>query len=88
MIAGAGGFVSLFHLRQDLSFADHHAVQAGGDHEQMAHGFLAAEVKQVVPQALRVQAVELGHESRDIAVARLLAFFLGRHIHFDAIAGR
>ena len=31
-------FHSLFHLTDDLSFAEHHRIQAGGDSEGVASG--------------------------------------------------
>ena len=40
----------LFHLRQDLCFAHHHAVEAGGDREQMPRRFHVGVLEHVAGQ--------------------------------------
>src|SRR5882724_10999960 len=40
---GLGDAGRLLHLAQDLRFADHHGVEAGGDAERVPHGFAMRE---------------------------------------------
>ncbi len=68
-VAALGHFVGLFDLGEDLRLAHDHAVEAGGDHEQVPHGILAGALEQVVEDLVDRQAVKVGHELRDLFVA-------------------
>ena len=51
----SGGSVSFFHLSEDLSFPDHHRIQAGGDTEEMAHRIFVAKLVEVRIEILSLQ---------------------------------
>ena len=40
-----GQFIRLLHLPENLGFANHHAIEAGGHGEQMPHEILAGVFK-------------------------------------------
>ena len=55
-----GHFVGLFHLRKNLRFADDHAVEAGGDAEQMANDVFALERHQLAADFFDRHVVKIG----------------------------
>ena len=55
-----GQLVGLFHLRKDLRFAEDHAVEAGGDAEQVADDLLAFERHEFAADFLDRHVVEVG----------------------------
>ena len=87
-LAVLGQLVGGFDLRQDLRLADHHAVETGGDGEQMPHGVVAGPREQLVEDFVDRQLVEIGHELGHGFMRRApLGIFAGR-VDFHAIAGR
>src|SRR6267154_1112255 len=57
---GLGDADRLLHLAQDLRFADHHGVEAGGDAERVPHRFAVREGVEIRLQLLRLDAVIAG----------------------------
>src|SRR5882672_4827777 len=72
----------LLHLAQDLRFADHHGVEAGGDAERVAYGFAVGEGVEIGLQLLWLDAVVAGEPlERGLRFAQ-------RAVELGAIAGR
>ena len=61
-LALGGRLVGLFHLGQDLRFAQHHAVQAGGHAEQVPHGRFIGADEQVRHDLAGIELMEAGEE--------------------------
>ncbi len=61
-----GLLVGFFDLSSNLSFADDHAVKAGGDAEQMAHRLGLPVNVQMRTNGRGRQIVEVGKEFRDV----------------------
>ena len=85
-LAAASQVVGLFDLGSDLRFADHHAVQPGGHHEQVHHRFLAAAAEQLFQHLVGVQLVESGQELAHLAVAEQLLGAFGRRVELHPVA--
>ncbi len=52
---GAGGGVCLFHLTENLGFANHHRIETRSHAEDMAHGVFLAELVEVWIEILRLK---------------------------------
>ena len=52
-------FIGVFHLREDLTFTEHQAIQAGRHPHQVHHRILAQQNKQVVAQGFQGQLTAL-----------------------------
>ena len=81
-----GGLISLLDLRENLRFADHHAVEAGGDGEQVANGVGVFVAEQMLRDLLRNDPV-YGQESPFLFSVQFSRAFRGG-IQFRPIAGR
>ena len=62
-----GQFVGLLHLREDLRFAEDHAVEAGGDAEQVADDVVAFERHEFAADFVDRHVVEVGQIARRCA---------------------
>ena len=87
-----GLLVGFFHLPGDLPLADDHAVEAGGDAEQMPHRLGLTMTVQMRTDGGRGQAVKVGEElgdgsRRPIARQALRIVEDAADIQLDAIAG-
>ena len=82
------GGKSLFHLRQDLWFADDHAVQAGSHAEQVPYGIHVGVMEHVSGDIPIVQAVEVGQETDELLAGRAARRFGRGRVQLDAIARR
>src|SRR5213076_1376680 len=83
-----GDFICLFHLRQNLSFADHHAVEAGGDGKQMSYEILARVLEEAVEDLVHGEAVKLGQRGDCIVMCGAELWRLAGEIELDPVAGR
>ena len=61
---GVGLAHRIFHLAQDLRFAQHHRIQPGGDAEGMAHGIVLRQRVEIRTQVGVGNLVVLGQELR------------------------
>ena len=77
-----GGLHRLFHLAEDLRFAQHHRIEPGRDAERVLCGFFARQRIQVGRQFAPLDVVEIGQPLRDGIGAGRVA------IQFGAVAGR
>ena len=84
----AGQLVGLLHLREDLGFADDHAVEAGGDAEQVPHDVVVFERHQFAADFVDRHVVEIGQSARAQCRRRVAARVGGGGVELDAIAGR
>ena len=85
-LALGGRLVGLLHLGQDLRFAEHHAVQAGGHAEQMPHGGFIGVDEQVRHDLAGIELVKAGQKMADFFHAGDRRRLAGR-IDLHAIAG-
>ena len=64
-LALGGRLVGLLHLGQDLRFAQHHAVQAGGHAEQVPHGRFIGVDEQVRHDLAGIELMKAGQKVAD-----------------------
>ena len=83
-----GQRIRLFHLRKNLRLAQHHAVQAGRDGEQMPHDAFAALLKEIVENLVRIQAAAIGEKLDNLLMRWRFGVLFGRGVQLDAIARR
>jgi hypothetical protein len=83
---GTGSLVSQLDLAGYLALADEHAVETGGDAEQVPDGVQVVVCVEVGADLVGRQAVEIRQEVREL-LAGLLAFTGVAEVQFDAVAG-
>ena len=79
-------FVGLLHLRENLSFADHHAVQARRHREQVPHKVLAGPLEEVVEHLHWVEPVKTGQKFHHVMMRRARFRRFAGHVQFHAVA--
>ena len=81
-----GRLVGLFHLSEDLRFAQHHAVQARRHAEEVAHRRFVGVDEEMGHDLARIEPMESRQKNADLIDIRHRARLAGR-IDLDAIAG-
>ena len=81
-----GQIIGLLDLRQDLRLADHHAVQARCDSEQVLECIRPGAIDHLIDDFVSSQIALFGQELGD-RFAIKIDFIAGRCIQLDAIAG-
>ncbi len=83
-----GELVGLLHLAEDLGFAEDHAVEAGGDGEQMSHDLGIFEGDEIAADVVDRHVVEIGQvgERRFDAGGGIVG--VGGGVELDTIASR
>ena len=80
-----GGQIGLLDLPRDLRLSEDHRIQSGGDAQQVADRFAAAEVVGVSIDLRRADLAFVGEKAPDRGQALAQALGLGENLH--AVAG-
>ena len=75
----------VFHLTENLWFADDERIEAGGDAEQMAGRVEIREIVQMRRELAAIDGVEVAHECPEISPAP--GDVVGHRVELRAIAG-
>ena len=81
-------FVGLFHLRKNLRFAEDHAVETGGDAEQMANDVFAFERHQLAADFFDRHVVEVGQILGQRRRIEIRFRVRSGRVEFDAVTSR